>query len=359
MVQLVESLQTLNKEHVCCACLDVSAVTMCLNCNDMLCRPCATVHGRLTATRHHQVEDLTSLTAERLAYSRPTPCQNHSEKTSELFCPSHGATICHLCAVSKHRTCPEVTELEVKVQQLRNELDDLVAVLKSRETEIRQAIHQLDEELMLTEERRQTAIREIDEACDRLQKSVEACRTRLKKLINSASADSKVVVNIEIQKLSRWLGKVTTHQCMTDLHDRAKIITRATVTIDQKTVTRLESELCRIGALTYGDAALDNQLAYPLFHSNHGKFIVLTDDKTSAEKQKAEKHGTVVLDRPMIVNKLYEVIVENTVHSRFLYIRAGITIQHPASLTLPIDASRWKIEAVLIGDNYVIVHGKR
>ncbi|KAK7495754.1 hypothetical protein BaRGS_00012974 [Batillaria attramentaria] len=100
-------------------------------------------------------------------------------------------------------------------------------------------------------------------------------------------------------------------------------------------------------------------MAYPLFHSNHGKFIVLTDDKTSAEKQKAEKHGTVLLDRPMIVNKLYEVIVENTVHSRFLYIRAGITIQHPASLTLPIDASRWKIEAVLIGDSYVIVHGKR
>nr|KAG5705717.1 hypothetical protein BaRGS_027376 [Batillaria attramentaria] len=303
MVELVEDMQILNKEHVCCACLDVSAVTMCLNCNDMLCRPCATAHGRLTATRHHQVEDLTSLTAERLAYSRPTPCQDHSEKTSELFCPSHGATICHLCAVSKHRACPEVTELELKVEQLRSELDGLVSLLQTREAEIKRAITQLDEELAQTEKRTHAA---------------------------------------------------------GDVRNLAKVVTPTTLTINKMDLARLEDDLSQLGDMTVPAAVVTEQPNILRFHVNHGMNIVLVDDRTSAERTDGHMSGTVVLDTPMIIDQLYEVCIIDRKRSRTFtsYVRPGVTFEEPTGRFPPKDPFGWD-SAILIGNTYVSEYGKK
>nr|KAG5698698.1 hypothetical protein BaRGS_022586 [Batillaria attramentaria] len=162
MKSLVESAQTLRKDHVCCGHPDAAATSLCLSCSDMLCRSCATAHGRLTATQHHTVEDLTSLTAERLAASRPATCLTHCGEICKLFCTSHGETICHLCATTKHRACPEVTELEEKIQEARRVLVELSATLKAKELDLELAITQLDQELVQTEERTQKNLTEID-----------------------------------------------------------------------------------------------------------------------------------------------------------------------------------------------------
>ena len=58
MAALVEADRLLSKQHVCCVCVNVAAVSMCLNCGDMLCPSCVTVHGKLSATKYHRVEDL-------------------------------------------------------------------------------------------------------------------------------------------------------------------------------------------------------------------------------------------------------------------------------------------------------------
>nr|KAG5700571.1 hypothetical protein BaRGS_015367 [Batillaria attramentaria] len=155
------------------------AKSICLNCGDMMCTVCTKTHKNFSATKHHDVEDLATMTAERLAANRRLPCFVHTDKTSELYCPTHGAVICQLCATSKHRACPEVTELEEKMQEARAVLAKLAATLKAGERKLEGAISELDQYLVDMEKATQAALADIDHKCDRLQSSVETCRKPL------------------------------------------------------------------------------------------------------------------------------------------------------------------------------------
>ena len=115
MAALVESQQLLSKYQPCQACVTETATSLCLTCGDLLCAHCASTHKRMTVSRHHITEELSTLSADKLAASRPSSNAVHADEISKVYCPTHGASICLLCATTDHRQCPEVTKLETKV----------------------------------------------------------------------------------------------------------------------------------------------------------------------------------------------------------------------------------------------------
>ena len=178
----------------------------------MFCQPCRKLHNKQTVSKHHTVEDLSSLTPDKLAANRPATCAVHADKTCELFCPTHGVSICHVCATSRHRSCPEVKDLEEKVEEARAVLAELAVRLSARETELDSAISQLDQHLQETEERTRAAIAEIEATCDRLESAIKECRRRLKELALSASSDVKEAVHAGKTCLLQRRGKLTSHK---------------------------------------------------------------------------------------------------------------------------------------------------
>nr|KAG5688876.1 hypothetical protein BaRGS_016444 [Batillaria attramentaria] len=310
MKTLVESAQTLRKDHVCCGHPETLATSLCLSCSDMLCRSCAIAHGRLTATQHHTVEDLASLTAERLAASRPATCLTHRGELCKLFCNSHGETICHLCANTKHRACPEVMELKEKIQEARGALAELSAALKCREIEVETAISQLNEELVQTEKRTQESLEEIDKTCDQLIKTINTRRRRLKEVQRISNNDSTQNISKKKTDLVGQRGKLTSHSLLVDRIDKTMspadvqemrttlqaLVNKLSLTIpvppskdvgvirmveiDQKAVSSIERDLERLGKLT--DSRTVNPPAF-CFHANHGKNIVLSDNNQTAK----------------------------------------------------------------------------
>ena len=212
MEELVAAHRLLSKGHNCCVCEDVAATSLCLNCGDTLCKACKRVHEKLSVSRHHIVEDLSSLTAEKLAASRPSTCAAHPDETSKLYCPTHGASISLLCASSKHRNCPEVTDLEEKAEEARAKLAELAATLSAGETELERAISRLDQHLQDTEKRMQAVIAEIEETCNRLESAVKECRRRLKELALSTCSDVKDWVHAGKACLLQRRGKLTSHK---------------------------------------------------------------------------------------------------------------------------------------------------
>ena len=56
MAALVETDRLLSKQHGYCVCVNVAAVSLCLNCGDTLCSSCANVHKKLSATKDHKME---------------------------------------------------------------------------------------------------------------------------------------------------------------------------------------------------------------------------------------------------------------------------------------------------------------
>ena len=279
MAALVEADRLLSKQHVCCVCVDVAAVSMCLNCGDLFCQLCSTVHKKQSATKHHKVEDLTSLTAEKLAANHPAKCAVHDDEMSKVYCPIHGASICLLCATTTHRQCPEMKNLETRVEEGRALLAKLATTLSEGETELGEAISQLDQHLQDIDRRTQAAIAEIEATGDRLESAVKAWRRRLKELALSTCADVKTAVRFGKSLLLQRRGRLTSHKHVTQraqgfstpgivghmaalmnirVHDLdfsiklpkdAKVFSTVTLSIDQQTVSRIEQELFQLGQI--------------------------------------------------------------------------------------------------------------
>ena len=212
MAALVEADRLLSKGHNCCVCEDVAATCLCLNCGDVFCQSCRKLHNKQTATKHHQIKDLSSLTPDMIAANRPATCAVHADETCKPFCPTHGVSICHVCATSRHRSCPEVKDLEEKVEEARAVLAELAAMLSAGETELGTAISQLDQHLRETEKRTRAAIAEMEATCDRLESAIKACRRRLKELAETAVSDVKEAVHAGKTCLLQRRGKLTSHK---------------------------------------------------------------------------------------------------------------------------------------------------
>ena len=277
MAALVEADRLLSKQHVCCVCVNVAAVSMCLTCGDMLCQSCTEAHSKLSVSKHHKMENLASLTVEKLAANRPATCAVHDDEVSKLFCPTHGVSICMFCVIEDHRQCPDVTKLETAVENARAKLAELVAMLSAGETELERAISQLDQQLQDLDKRTQAAVAEIEATADRLESAVKAWRRRLKELALRKSADAKTAVLDGKTLLLQRRGRLTSHKhvthrvqgfsahgsfgdmatvMMTRGHDLdcsarlpadAKVISTLTLTIDPQAVSRIEQELSQLG----------------------------------------------------------------------------------------------------------------
>ena len=299
MAALVEADRLLNKGHNCCLCEDVAATCLCLNCGDMFCQSCRKLHNKQTATKHHQIEDLSSLTPDKIAANRPAICAVHADKTCELFCPTHDVSICQLCATSRHRSCPEVKDLEEKVEEARAVLAELAAMLSAGETELGTAISQLDQQLRETEKRTRAAIAEMEATCDRLESAIKACRRRLKELAETAVSDVKEAVHAGKTCLLQRRGKLTSHKRVvervqetksrdivtemtsamkTRVHDLdfsvslpadAKVVSMVTLVIDPEAVALMERMLLELVQLKVVPATRQVEISTFLKASKH------------------------------------------------------------------------------------------
>ncbi|XP_070200617.1 transcription intermediary factor 1-beta-like isoform X3 [Littorina saxatilis] len=354
MAALVEAQRLLSKDHSCCVCEDVAATSLCLHCGDTLCMACKKAHGKLSALKHHRVEDLTSLTAEQLTASRPSTCAAHPEETCKLFCPSHGLSVCVLCASSKHRGCPQLKDLQEKTEEARALLAEMAARLSAGEAEIDRAISELERHLHDTETRTKKSVAQMEADLDRLQAALNACRRRIGQLAEGATSDDREAVQDGKSFLLQKRSKLTSHKavieratgskkgdvvndmmssmekriqeldCSATLPANAKVISKVSLVIDPGVVTRIEQDLAQLGQVNTVPAvftALSNLHESFSFHDNHGKNIVLSNNKQTAERTRDNAFAIVMSRDPMQVGVLYE--KSSTIGSVLPSLRAG------------------------------------
>ncbi|XP_070205384.1 uncharacterized protein [Littorina saxatilis] len=379
MAALVESTRVLSQDHVCVVCQS-AAVSICLTCNDMMCKPCGQTHTKYSMARDHKVEDLSSMTAEELAASQPDHCSVHTSNPCELFCPTHGAAICHMCASAKHRACPDLTELAEVADKSREVLSQMVTSLLTEEQQLEEAVAALERHLEATEKVVQEAVAEIDRTCDKLENSVKECRRRLKKMMLDAKAKVKDTVLALKVTLLDHRGRLTSHRRVADRTTRGatnkvmcdvtralrnrvkdilvtcgqlsvnwKSVSTVTLTIDAAAVARIEKELSALGQVKVKPVSIGTRQQQDWrFHTNHGKNIVLSNDGLTAEIVKGVQDGIVVADLPMVPDVLYEIQLDEVDDFWQSYLPCGV-VTDTDQLCLPDTAyNGWDWEAVVI-----------
>ncbi|XP_070175043.1 tripartite motif-containing protein 59-like [Littorina saxatilis] len=375
MAALVEAHRLLSEQHVCCVCDNVAAVSMCMDCGDMFCQHCSNVHKKQSATKLHSVEQLSSLTEKKLAANHRRACHVHPDKLPEVFCPSHGASVCLRCATTVHRQCPDVKDLEERVRVARDTLHELTVILTARDTEVGRDITRLDQQLTDIDRHTLAAIAELAATFDRIEAAVKASRRRLNDLIVKASSDEKrSVSDVKNIRLDQR-GKLTSHKRLvarseaiitrddvTDMtpemetlvkdldrsitsHANVKVAPGIHLVIDPEELTRIEKALSELGKVKVMSADDEATAGAFRFHDNHEKMVVLSNDKQTAAHRGGflDGDGIVMSCDPMEVNKLYE--VQLTKIEEACAVCVGVVTSSPDSLTLPDGA--WGLESAV------------
>jgi len=221
MSALVESARVLNMDHTCVGCHQSPAVSICLDCTEMMCQACENVHTNFGMSRHHKFESLSSMSAERLASSQPVYCTAHPGKAAELFCPAHNAVICHVCASAKHRSCSDVTEVTDVADKSRRELTAIVEKLEAGEKSLEKVVKKLDSLLEEVDKNYEKSVADIDAKCDDMERSVKVCRQCMKDKALDAKVKSRDSILTAKGGVTRQWGMLTSHRCLSDRVSKA------------------------------------------------------------------------------------------------------------------------------------------
>ncbi|KAL8624004.1 hypothetical protein ACOMHN_040630 [Nucella lapillus] len=338
MELILQADRILSRQHNCCVCEDVAATAMCINCRDMFCEACRKAHGKMSVSKHHVVEDLTTLTAEKVAASFSSPCATHPEETPRLFCPTHGASICLLCATSKHRSCPEVKDLEEKMEESYALLKQLTTTLVEGEVEFDKALKELDQHLIDIGKKAEAAIAEIEQMSDELDALVKENRHQLKDEVIKARSGIEEDVKEGRKQLLLRKGRLSTHRHTVRRAGEAKsqaVVTTMALKMEQRVgdlsydvtltegsrvistfrfiknataMTQIKQALEELGEVKTEAAIVAANRRMYVFHDNHGSSVTLSNGKRTASKSLDGLNGIVLSQDPMEVNVLYELL---------------------------------------------------
>jgi len=165
-----------------------TAVMFCVDCTERLCEKCVDIHGRIAATRRHQllrcVGDEEEEAIKKAIQSKKVRCERHHQRPIELHCFDCNVAICMKCFTDEHKShkCCYVSEVtdEFKRRIARDE-QNLVGtfercqrMMKERRGNVKKFDRKLDA---------------IEKAiCDRVEKLKEAVDLEKAKLLEELAS---------------------------------------------------------------------------------------------------------------------------------------------------------------------------
>ncbi|PVD36804.1 hypothetical protein C0Q70_03794 [Pomacea canaliculata] len=244
---IVESDHVLKSNDMCTICDDVIAEYICMQCLEKMCPSCMKIHKKMSMSRSHDVESVSTVTPERLAASRPALCADHVTEKAEFFCVDHNLAICTPCFCNEHRACLDVKSLDEKMKSAEDAFGSLREKLLTAEDNLKKAIVNLNVRVQTADVTEQENMALVDKTCDRLQSMVDECRKVLKKLISdSVSKFKKSLCDVK-SELEKRLGKVTSHKHLvtraTTVRPRPALIHAAQTLTDRVNSLDLSDEL--------------------------------------------------------------------------------------------------------------------
>ncbi|XP_052760027.1 E3 ubiquitin-protein ligase TRIM33-like [Mya arenaria] len=90
---------------------ELEAHGFCNNCKEYMCPSCIQYHGKLMATKHHNVLGKQKMPTHDSSRKKAADvsclelCQNHPSEAIKFFCPAHAQLSCGDCIVLDHRSC--------------------------------------------------------------------------------------------------------------------------------------------------------------------------------------------------------------------------------------------------------------
>ncbi|XP_052759870.1 uncharacterized protein LOC128202772 [Mya arenaria] len=188
---------------------ELEAHGFCINCKEYMCPSCIKVHGKLSATKHHNVLGKQKM-PNHYPSSRKTAdmtglelCNDHPSEASKFFCPVHAQLCCGDCIILNHRDCkvdyiPEVAPSFIASSEYKDiveKMAKLEAGFKHSERKLKSdeqlVFHKSKVQLKKLQEFRIEINEYLDKREQAIAKSIEYARKMDKDLIRRLREDIK------------------------------------------------------------------------------------------------------------------------------------------------------------------------
>ncbi|VDI84357.1 tripartite motif-containing protein 56 [Mytilus galloprovincialis] len=196
-------------EKLCDACsnenVSQKAISWCIVCDEAYCGPCEVSHKRFKITRSHNLVAITDINAEINAASifASVACDEHPDKTIEIYCKDHSKPCCTVCATVHHRKCEHVVTIDKAVagvkestkakelmKKLKETVDKLEAVINTRKQNTTNFEAEIDAVLV-----------EIGDVREKLNKKLNDLEKRIREEVNSTRKNNVLRLSEESAEL--------------------------------------------------------------------------------------------------------------------------------------------------------------
>ncbi|KAL4217415.1 hypothetical protein ACF0H5_023865 [Mactra antiquata] len=129
-------------EYNCSCCandnLSKEALKYCVECQQYCCQDCLTSHGRISSLKGHSFLDNSSAKSQgqpRTLKAFPTKqCSKHAGMILYMYCESHDAVCCYVCAAEDHKSCKDIVSVSYNIDRLYSKIGTSQDTLEPNDT---------------------------------------------------------------------------------------------------------------------------------------------------------------------------------------------------------------------------------
>ncbi|XP_052086406.1 uncharacterized protein LOC127723697 [Mytilus californianus] len=169
----------------CELCEGASYEWKCIECNQLVCTRCKGIHKRQTATRKHQVVDITDVGSDTATKST---CDTHKQSYT-LYCKDCTELVCNRCITTTHES-HRFWDVETVVGKKRKQLEECVETLREsfrKSNEIADKFHREKKRALKSYD---SVIKSVNENIKKIIEDLEKGRESLTQMIENAKSEA-------------------------------------------------------------------------------------------------------------------------------------------------------------------------
>ncbi|VDI42775.1 Hypothetical predicted protein [Mytilus galloprovincialis] len=209
VVSLIDRRELKQDEKQCTACesnnKQTKPVSWCTVCEEAYCDACKVSHKSFKATRGHKVVQIKDMREEKdVSLSDFVECNEHPQKTIEVYCIDHSKPCCTLCATVHHRKCEQVVTIDKALSNIKasEKARNLAERLKEGSENLDEILQKRTQNIKTFERDTGTVLSKIETLRENLIKHVKNLEENLRDELNNSKKKVTIKMNDEVTELS-------------------------------------------------------------------------------------------------------------------------------------------------------------
>ncbi|XP_071133539.1 E3 ubiquitin-protein ligase TRIM45-like [Mytilus edulis] len=209
VVSLIDQRELKQAGKICAACerqhKSIKAVSWCTVCEEAYCDACEVSHKSFKATLGHKLVQIKDMREEKtVSLSGLVECNEHPQKTIEVYCVDHSKPCCTLCATVSHRKCEQVVTIDKVLCSIKDseKARNLVKRLKEGNENLDERLQKRTKNIKTFEMDTDTVLSKIETLRENLIKHVKNLEDNLRDELNNSKKEVIIKMNGEVTELS-------------------------------------------------------------------------------------------------------------------------------------------------------------